>query len=346
MARRLTNDSRRRAVGENTKGPGRDNVRCGLTLSGRVAVHHQVLARLHQRLRQVGAEHVVLGPVPDDVAEHGVKEVGGVHGERLDLEQGRELREHRYERLHEEPAAAGAEQLLDVVAEHLRVAVVLDGVQLQAERARADHVVGEVADDPLDLDRRAAVAVARLQAPHQPVAALLDLVVHALQLAGREPRAELLPHGPPPLVRGEEHALGQQVHRRVEVQPAVREVREVLDHDPVDQLRVADHQERRAELVEAAVPRAREPPVRAVERLQLVFQAHRHPVRVAEQRHGRRVRHVQPAPLAVRGRREVIRGSARGRRQAQGGRVAQPTDQRPDHGVNEIVRDDAMSAGH
>lgn len=244
-------------------------------------VQHQLFPGLHQRLRQIVSDHVVLGPVLDDVAEHGVKKICGVRREQLHSQQLSDPRkQHGEDVLAYLQHAAGPEQI-GRVPPKVRI-VVCDRVQRQAECTRADHVRGEVADDLFHLDPAAstrclvtAVAVLpefAVQHCHQLLGALLDLAVRATQLAGRERRAELLPHRLPAVSAREEHAPGQQVNGRVDLETVVGEVCKILDGDGGDQRRVADHQVRRAHLVEAAQPGARELPVNAVEQLRLLLQ--------------------------------------------------------------------------
>jgi len=119
---------------------------------------------------------------------------------------------------------------------------------------------------------------------HQFVTALRDLVVGQLQLAGRESRTQFLSHHLPFGTLHEEQPVGDYVQGRVLVETTVHEVREVLDQYIVDQLRIADHQERRLHLIETAVFLAGKPFVNPVDGGQLMFNQSHHLHRVAHQR--------------------------------------------------------------
>jgi len=56
------------------------------------------------------------------------------------------------------------------------------------------------------------------------VDALLDLVMRVLQFARGEPGAELLPHRSPPIAFQHEQAVGQDAHRRVNIETVVGKV--------------------------------------------------------------------------------------------------------------------------
>jgi len=92
------------------------------------------------------------------------------------------------------------EHHLNVSAE-VRI-VVVDRVQLEAERARADHVRGEAAGHGLHVQPVGVSERLNHDGQHM-VATFVDLAVCVLELSGRKARAQLLAHRPPPLALGE-----------------------------------------------------------------------------------------------------------------------------------------------
>jgi len=123
--------------------------------------------------------------------------------------------------------------------------------------------------------------------------------VRVLQFARGESGAELLPHRSPPIALQHEQAVGHDVHRRVGIETVVGEVREIFNHYVIDQLRIADHQERRGHLIETAKLFARESVVNTGEKVQRVFPGQEQVHRVAKQRQGLYVGHIQFAPFVV-----------------------------------------------
>ncbi|KAE9529058.1 hypothetical protein AGLY_012012 [Aphis glycines] len=238
------------------------------------------------RLHEVVPDQAVLLPVPHRVGKRVCEELDGV------------LREESKRRL---------EHGLAVPAE--RGLIVADGVQLQSERARADHVGGILSERVAHFYRPTRGRHVRGHVAHQLLAAGGYLASHVPQLAGREHGTELLPHHLPLGARHVEQTVGQRVLVRPgRVQPVVGKVCKVADQHAVHQRRVAHQQMRRAHLVHADVPVTAKRVVDPAEHASLVFGAQRHAGYVAEQRHrGPHVRHAPVAPVAERGRGPVER---------------------------------------
>lgn len=232
-------------------------------------------------MRDVVPDDVVPVPVLDDVPEHRLVEITCVLRELFELQGEHQPWPAHHQSLDHELFDVPPEHFLAELAE-FRIAV-FDRVQFQTESRHADDVRREVSNHLLQFK-----VIAYLQFlvndVHQLVDALLDLFVRVPQFSGSESGAELLPHRPPPVAVQQEQAVGHDVDRRVGLEPVVGEVREVAGHDAVDQLRVADHQERRGHLVETTQPFAREPVVNAAEEVYRVFRGQKHLHRVAEQR--------------------------------------------------------------
>jgi len=96
----------------------------------------------------------------------------------------------------------------------------------------------------------------------------------------------------------------------------IGEVSKVTDQHAVHQRRVAHQQHRHAHLVHADVPMTAERVVDPAEHADLVFSAQRRASYVAEQRHrGLHVRNAPVAPVAKRGRGEVVREGRKRRQQ-------------------------------
>jgi len=196
--------------------------------------------------------------------------------------------------------------------------LVADGVQLQSERARADHVGGILAEHVVHLNRSSCGRHVRGHVAHQLLAAGGYLAAHVSQLAGREHRTELLSHHLPLGAPHVEQPVCQRVlFRARRVMPVIGEVSKVTDQHSVHQRRVAHQQMRRAHLVRADVPVTAERVVDPAEHASLVFDAQRHAGYVAEQRHrGSHIRHAPVMPVAERDRGPVVREGCERRQQS------------------------------
>jgi len=156
--------------------------------------------------------------------------------------------------------------------------------------------------------------------------------VGQLQLAGRESRAKFLSHHLPLRTFHEEQPIGDYVQGRVLVETAVHKVREILDQYIVDQLRIADHQERRLHLIETAVFLAGKPFVNPVNGDQLVFDQSHHLHRVAHQWPRWVVGYFQLQPLVVRVGRVIVKDRREDSDYADCGCAEQKIDQTRNHG--------------
>jgi len=138
-------------------------------------------------LHEVLAVHIVFLPVVDGLLERVPEEFDGGLREMVDAEYAQQRRLHEYD----QHAHLGPERWTEhglAVLPELRVRVV-DGVQLETERAAADHVGRILGHHLANFDPVLSVfpPVQRLvDGRYQAVRALLHLAVHVLQLGGRE----------------------------------------------------------------------------------------------------------------------------------------------------------------
>jgi len=187
--------------------------------------------------------------------------------------------------------------------------IVVDSVQVQSKRARADDVCRVLAEHVPDFHLATAGRQVRGHVSHQLLAALGNLATHVPQFAGGEPGAQLMPHYLPLSAVHVEQPVSQRVLVRLTgVHAVVGEVSKVADQYSAHELRVVHHQVWRAHLVEPAVPVTAEPVVNPAEHARLVFVAQGQPADVAEQRHRRlHVRDASVSPVTERGHGEVVR---------------------------------------
>jgi len=178
-------------------------------------------------LDKVLAVHLVLLPVRDGPAERVGEELHGALREMMEAKYLQQIRLRENDRHSDLGPQRRLEHVLPVFPE-LRVRIV-DGVQLEAERAATDHVRRVLGHHVADLDPVRSPVDRLAQTGQQAVAALLHLFVHVLQLVRRERGTELLAHRPPPFAAHEEYVIVQRVHVRARVQTAVREIVEVFD---------------------------------------------------------------------------------------------------------------------
>lgn len=178
-----------------------------------------------------------------------------------------------------------------------RIAVV-NSVQLEPEHTGADDVGRETRQNvahvhPVGVARHFFVNIA-----HHLYAARFDLVVHQLELARCERRAQFAPDGLPLRVSHEKQVVRQRVRVEVRVYTAIGEVREVFDQYPVDDFRISDHQVRRPHLKVTAILVARQLSVNTLVRVHRMIDSQRDSQVIAEQRHRADVRDFQFFPFA------------------------------------------------
>jgi len=147
---------------------------------------------LDQRLHDIVPDQAVLLSVPHRVAESISEEPDGVLRDVAYAERAPKGRRDQPDEVLDQDAERRLEHGLAVPTE--RGLLVADGVQLQSERARADHVGGILAEHVTHFYRPACGRYVRGHVAHQLLAAGGYLASHVPQLACREHGTELLAH--------------------------------------------------------------------------------------------------------------------------------------------------------
>lgn len=139
-----------------------------------------------------------------------------------------------------------------------------------------------------------------IQVVDQTRSAHVYVAQHGFELCGRESRTQLGPNCFP-LFSPQVHQVIEQlvVHERHLARVPVDKRSEVLDHDSVYQLRVTDHQQRFASLVDAEIPLPVESAVQRMDSVDERFAAHDHVTQAAERRRWCGVRYPEAGPLSV-----------------------------------------------